>query len=129
MSPDGRWLAYTSDSTGRLEVWVRPFPGPGAAVRVSSNGGIEPVWARNGKELYYLEGRNMMSVAVEAGAAFNFKPAVRLFESTYARDQQPPSYDVAADGRFVMIKPDSSGKTPITVILNWQERLSARAAH
>jgi Tol biopolymer transport system component len=129
LSADGRWLAYTSDSTGRLEVWVRPFPGPGAAVRVSSNGGIEPVWARNGKELYYLEGRNMMSVAVEAGAAFNFKPAVRLFESTYTRDQQPPSYDVAADGRFVMIKPDSSGKIPITVILNWQERLSTRAAH
>jgi Tol biopolymer transport system component len=128
LSPDGRWLAYTSDSTGRLEVWVRPFPGPGAAVRVSSNGGIEPVWARNGKELYYLEGRNMMSVAVDAGAAFNFKPAMRLFESTYTRDQQPPSYDVAADGRFVMIKPDSSGKIPITVILNWQERLSARDA-
>ena len=126
LSPDGRWLAYTSDSTGRLEVWVRPFPGSGAAVRVSSNGGVEPVWARNGKELYYLEGRNMMSVAVEAGAAFNFKPAARLFESTYTRDQQPPSYDVAADGRFVMIKPDSSGKIPITVILNWQERLNAR---
>jgi len=129
LSPDGRWLAYTSDSTGRLEVWVRPFPGPGAAVRVSSNGGIEPVWARNGKELYYLEGRNMMSVAVEAGAAFDFKPAVRLFESTHARGQQPPSYDVAADGRFVMIKPDSSGKTPITVILNWQERLGQSATH
>jgi Tol biopolymer transport system component len=129
VSPDGRWLAYTSDSTGRSEVWVRPFPGPGAAVRVSSNGGIEPVWARNGRELYFLEVRTLMSVAVEAGAGFNFKPAVRLFESTYARDQQPPSYDVAADGRFVMIKPDSSGKIPITVLLNWQERLGAPAAH
>jgi Tol biopolymer transport system component len=123
VSPDGRWLAYTSDSTGRTELWVRPLPGPGASVRVSSNGGVEPVWSRNGRELYYLEGTSMMSVAVEAGAAFNFKPAVRLFESTYTRAPQPPSYDVAPDGRFVMIKPDSAGKTPITVLLNWQERL------
>jgi hypothetical protein len=54
----------------------------------------------------------MMSVAVEAGAAFNFKPAARLFESTCTREQQPPSYGVAGDGRFVMIKPGSSGKIP-----------------
>jgi serine/threonine-protein kinase len=129
MSSDGRWLAYTSESTGRSEVWVRPFPGPGSAVRVSSNGGIEPVWARNGKELYYIEGRNMMAVAVEGGATFNFKPAVRLFESVYAREGQPPSYDVTPDGQFVMIKPDDAGVTPISVILNWQERLRTREAH
>jgi serine/threonine-protein kinase len=125
LSPDGRWLAYTSESTGRNEIWVRPFPGPGPAVRVSSNGGVEPVWARNGKELYYIEGGSQMAVTVEAGAAFNFKPAVRLFESTYARAQQPPSYDVTPDGHFVMVKPDDAGNKPISVILNWQERLRA----
>ena len=129
LSPDGRWLAYTSDSTGRTELWVRPFPGPGPAVRVSSNGGAEPVWARNGKELYYIEGGTMMAVAVDAGASFNFKPAVRLFESTYGRNEQPPSYDVTPDGHFVMIKPDSGGSRPISLILNWQERLNARTAH
>jgi hypothetical protein len=94
-------------------------------VRVSSNGGVEPVWARNGKELYYIEGGSQMAVTVEAGAAFNFKPAVRLFESTYARAQQPPSYDVTPDGHFVMVKPDDAGNKPISVILNWQERLRA----
>jgi serine/threonine-protein kinase len=129
MSPDGRWLAYTSESTGRSEIWVRPFPGPGSAVRISSNGGAEPVWARHGRELYYIEGGNMMAVAVEAGATFNFKPPVRLFESDYARGLQPPSYDVTPDGHFVMIKPDDAGERPISVILNWQERLSARTAH
>jgi Tol biopolymer transport system component len=128
VSPDGRWLAYTSDSTGRTEIWVRPIPGPGAAVRVSPNGGTEPLWARNGKELFYLESSNMMAVAVEAGAAFNFKPPTRLFESTYQRGEQPPSFDVAPDGRFVMIKPDSSGDAPITVILNWTELLRQRGA-
>jgi eukaryotic-like serine/threonine-protein kinase len=128
ISHDGRWVAYTSESTGKNEIWVRPFPGPGPAVRVSSNGGVEPVWGRNGKELYYIEGPNMMAVAVEAGATFNFKPAVRLFESNYTRNSQPPSYDVTSDGGFVMLRPDDSGDPPISVILNWQERLNAPAA-
>ena len=56
LSPDGRWIAYTSNQTGQVEIWVRPYPGPGAPVRVSPSGGTEPVWARNGRELYYLEG-------------------------------------------------------------------------
>ena len=82
-----------------------------------------------GKELYYIEGGNMMAVAVEAGATFDFKPAVRLFESVYSRSDQSPSFDVTPDGRFVMIKPDNAGQRPISIILNWQERLSAQTAH
>ena len=64
LSPDGRWLAHTSDQSGQTEVWVRPYPGPGVPVRVSTNGGIEPVWSRTGQELYYLEGQRVMAVAV-----------------------------------------------------------------
>ena len=64
LSPDGRWLAHTSDQSGQTEVWVRPYPGPGVPVRVSTNGGIEPVWSRTGHELYYLEGQRVMAVAV-----------------------------------------------------------------
>ncbi len=56
VSPDGKLIAYVSDVTGRPEVWVRPYPGPGAPVRVSANGGAEPLWSRNGRELYFLEG-------------------------------------------------------------------------
>jgi len=70
----------------------------------------------------------MMAVPVDAGAAFNFKRPTRLFESTYFRSEQPPSYDVAPDGRFVMVKPDTAAETPITVILNWTERLRQRGA-
>ena len=124
LSPDGRWLAYASNVTGLQEIWVRPYPGPGAAVRVSPNGGVEPVWARSGRELYYLEGNKLMSVAIEARSDFNFKPPTLLFESNYLRGGQPPSYDIASDGRFVMIK-SASGQTagtPITVILNWTRR-------
>jgi Tol biopolymer transport system component len=73
LSPDGRWLAYTSNVTGRLEVWVQPYPGPGDPARVSPNGGADPVWAKNGRELFYLEGRKLMAaVPVGAGPHFGF---------------------------------------------------------
>jgi Tol biopolymer transport system component len=123
LSPDGRWLAYSSDSTGTGEIWVRPFPGPGAPVRVSPNGGGEPLWSHNGRELYYMQGANIMAMQVETGKEFNFKPPTRLFENTYQRSQQAPNYAVAADGRFVMIKPDSEAGSAVSVILNWQELL------
>ena len=74
-SPDGRWLAYVSDTTGRAELWVQSFPGPGSPVRVSSRGGAEPVWARNGRELYYLEGNKLMAVAVTRRVGIQFQAA------------------------------------------------------
>jgi Tol biopolymer transport system component len=125
LSPDGRWLAYTSNETGRLEIWVRPFPGPGAPVRLSPNGGAEPVWARHGRELYYLERNQMMVVSIAPDPKFSFTPAALLFESRY-RHGGPQSYDVAADGRFVMIKPEEELETappPLQVVINWTEML------
>ena len=110
LSPDGRWLAYTSNITGRSEVWVQPYAGPGAPVRVSPNGGLEPLWGREGRELYYVEGNQMMAVPVRLGPAFEFGPAEQLFEHRYAR-VTIPSYDVGPDGRFLMIKP--SGPPPV----------------
>jgi Tol biopolymer transport system component len=59
VSPDGRWLAYAADMTGQVEIWVRPYARTGPPVRVSPNGGLEPVWARHGRELFYLEGRKL----------------------------------------------------------------------
>jgi hypothetical protein len=84
----------------------------------------------NGREIFYLESANLMSVAVETSNGFNFKPAVRLFErsASYARSEQPPSYDVAADGRFVMVKSDAAADIPISVIFNWRELLARNAA-
>ncbi len=123
LSPDGRWLAYTADTTGAQEIWVRAYPGPGAPIRVSPDGGSEPVWAPNGRELYYLQDKFMMAVAVDTANGFNFKPAVRLFETSHVRTNQPPSYDVTADGRFVVLKPQTTANEPITVIFNWTEML------
>jgi Tol biopolymer transport system component len=128
ISPDGRWLAYTADPTGRTEIWVRPVSGAGAAVRVSPNGGNEPVWSRDGRELFYVEDRKMMAVPVTTGTEFNFKTPLELFTTNIIRGQQPPSYDVTPDGRFVMITLPDMGDAPITVILNWTELLRDRAA-
>jgi Tol biopolymer transport system component len=119
LSPDGEWLAYASDETGRPEIWVRPYRHEGPAVRLSTNGGVQPVWAKHGRELYYLEQNKMMSVAVRAGATFDFKLATLLFESPYQHAGQPPSYDVAADGRFLMIKPANRQLSSFNVMLNW----------
>lgn len=122
LSPDGQWLAYTSNVTGAFEVWVQPYPGPGAATRVSPNGGVDPVWAKDGRELFYMEGRNMMAVSVRAGQTFDFEPPVVLFTSAYLHPTGAPlSYDVAADGRFLMLKriDTETRPTPINVVLNW----------
>jgi serine/threonine-protein kinase len=125
LSPDGRWLAHTSDQSGRTEVWIRPYAGPGVPVRVSTKGGIEPVWSRTGHELYYLEGQRVMAVAVSTGSTFGFKPPTWLFDSRYRIFGQPWSYDVAADGRFLMIKQTTEARTSpqVVVVLNWHEEL------
>jgi hypothetical protein len=85
LSPDGQWLAYVTDTTGSAEVWVRRYPTLDAAVRVSPNGGAEPAWAKNGRELFYLEGDKLMRVRVGAGtrARFAYEPPVMLVEKSF----------------------------------------------
>jgi len=121
VSPDGRWLAYRSDRTGRLEIWVRAVS-EGAPLRVSQNGGDSPVWARSSRELFYSEGNKMMVVGIKAGAALSFDPAVQLFEHPYLT-----AYAVAPDGHFLMIpQPKSGGPLSpggIVVVQNWTEDL------
>ncbi len=128
ISADGRWLAYTADATGRGEIWVRSLAAPGAPVRVSPNGGSDPMWARSGRELYYREGDRVMAVAVEPGADFDFRAPVELFSAPMSANTQPPVYDIDASGRFIFLAPDDARDAPITVILNWSELLRNRAA-
>jgi hypothetical protein len=129
ISPDGRWLAYAANPTGQTEIWVRPYPGPGAPVRVSPSGGAEPVWSRNGRELFYVDSPNgqLIAVSITTGPELKFSAPVSLFNvRDFAFSSQPPSYDVAADGRFLMIRPAGNvppGKRPLTVVLNWAEEL------
>ena len=130
-SPDGRWLAYVSDESGRYEVYVRPYPGPGSKFPISIEGGVAPVWARDGRELFYRNGDKMMSVTVEAGSEFRAgKPEV-VFEERFEAGVSwyRPNYDISPDGqRFVMIKAgEEAPLTQINVVLNWFEELKRLA--
>src|SRR4029077_15998782 len=105
-SPDGRWIAYTSNESGRTEVYVRPYPGPGGKWQVSTDGGTEPAWNPKGRELFYRAGNRMMATPVTFQPAFSVgKPAV-LFEGSWLPSPRTsPNYDVSRDGqRFLMLK-------------------------
>ncbi|HXY70400.1 MAG TPA: protein kinase [Gemmatimonadales bacterium] len=121
LSPDGRWMAYVSDESGRPEVYVRPFPGPGGRWQISSGGGSEPRWSPTGREIFFRSGTAMMAVAVQAGASFVPGEPRQLFQGSYATDLNYPDYDVARDGRsFLMVSLDEQTvNQPITVVLNW----------
>jgi eukaryotic-like serine/threonine-protein kinase len=128
-SPDGHWLAYQSDESGRYEIYVRPFPGPGGKWQISTEGGTEPVWAKNGRELFYRSANKMMAATVESKPLFAASKPRQLFEGLYdggAFDFEP-NYDVAPDGqRFLMLEPTEQAKaTPqqINVVLNWSDEL------
>ena len=83
LSPDGRWLAYTSNEPGRAEVFVQPFAGPGGRSQISTDGGSEPVWSRDGRELFYLNGDRMMAVEITTAPAFRAGAPRLLFEGRY----------------------------------------------
>jgi Tol biopolymer transport system component len=123
-SPDGRWVAYSSNESRWWEVYVEPYPGPGPKVRISTEGGFQPVWSRDGKELFYLSGDKMMAVTIETEPEFTVTGSEVLFEGQYLMLGVRHSYDVAPDGRFLMIQ-ESEELTPpcIHVVLNWFEEL------
>jgi eukaryotic-like serine/threonine-protein kinase len=129
-SPDGHWIAYTSAESGRSEVYVRPYPGPGGKWQISTEGGTEPVWNPKGRELFYRVGNKMMAVDVTTQGAFSAgKPRV-LFEGAFVPTPRSLSnYDVAPDGqRFLMLKATEQAQAPtqINVVLNWFEELKRR---
>jgi serine/threonine-protein kinase len=134
VSPDGRWFAYQSNETGRNEIHVRPFPDAETGHwMISTGGGTRPLWARNGREIFYLsQSGALMSVPVEPGERFSFDPPRRLFEGRYfigTGGAVGRTYDVSPDGqRFLMIKPVSDGdeSQSIVVVQNWQEELKQR---
>ena len=108
-SPNGRFIAYVSDESGQDEVYVRPYPGPGGEVIVSSGGGTEPVWARDGTELFYRKGEQMLVAEVETVGTFSTRIATVLFEGRYETDRTSfggyPNYDVSPDGQqFIMVR-------------------------
>ena len=136
-SPDGHWVAYASDESGRPEIYVQAFPGPGPKIQISNGGGTDPVWRRSGSELYYRAGSKMMAVAVTTAPRFKASAPKLLWTGDYSEGTgascgmpgvSSSNYDVSADGqRFLMVRDDdaSAYSTKVVVVLNWLEQLKA----
>jgi dipeptidyl aminopeptidase/acylaminoacyl peptidase len=136
-SPNGQWLAYASNESGRYEVYVRPFPEAGEKRQVSAAGGVQPRWRRDGHELFYVapDGQLMaVPISVAPGTqALEARPPVPLFQARLASGANVPSagfqartqYAVARDGRFLMLVHSNEAlMSPITIVQNWQAVLA-----
>ena len=130
ISPDGNWLAYRSNASGQFEVYVRPFPDVDSGRwRVSTEGGAKPLWAPDGRELFYLApGGRMMAVSVQTDATFGAGNPEILFEGNYYFGGSGRHYDIAPDGqRFLMIKATDDASAPVIILVqNWLEELKRR---
>jgi len=125
-SPDGRWLAYSSNASGAREVYVRPLLAAGEPIAISTSGGVEPRWSRDGAELYYRNGQAIMAVSARTQPPFSARPR-QLFSGSFDF-LQDDNWDVGPDGRFLMIRSDPNAGTQFLVVLNWFDELRAQFA-
>ncbi len=124
-SPDSRWIAFASNESGRYEIYVQPYPGPGGKRPISTDGGREPLWSRDGRELFYRQGDYFMAVPIETDPELVAGKPQALFEDRYVSPFTSPSlgestYDLSPDGQhFVMIQPDERlSRNRIHVVIN-----------
>ena len=127
-SPDGRWVAYTSTETGKSAVFVRSVTDPSGKFSISPEGGSQPVWSPNGKELYYRGPTHMMAVPFTTSSGFSAGTPIPLFVDKYDREHRDDrNYDVARDGRFLMLRFEAPSSPPqLHVVLNWFRELRDR---
>lgn len=133
VSPDGRWLAYQSDETGRFEIYVRPYPDVDRGRwLISSAGGTSPRWNPRGGELFYHDGESIVRVAVSAGDAFRASPGTRLFDVKPFGGRLGPDFELTSDGqRFLFLIPAPADVPPpagLVVVQNWMSNLASRLA-
>ena len=131
-SPDGRWLAYESDESGRFEVYLRPFPASGVPRQISTNGGGLARWSSDGREVFFILARRFYSVPIRTAPTLEVGAPRLLFELPFGPTGGgvgPPPWDVTPDGqRFIFIKPgdDELAPRPIYIVENWFEELKRR---
>jgi len=129
-SPDGKWLAYVSDESGRSAVWVQPFPGPGPKWLITPDGGTEPVWSRSGSELFFRRADQLVTVpiTITPGAEFRWGKPQLVFESRYETIDGARNYDVSPDGRsFVVVRSEGAADADqFNVVFNWFAELRSR---
>jgi dipeptidyl aminopeptidase/acylaminoacyl peptidase len=119
-SPDGHWIAYDSDESGRYEIYLAPFPAGGRKWQVSNAGGSQALWSKNGMELYYLAPDNTIMSATIASASGAVKIGLpnALFKA-HPRNFDYGIYDVTRDGRFLISSAPDESNAPLTLISNW----------
>ncbi|MCZ6878270.1 MAG: protein kinase [Acidobacteria bacterium] len=127
-SPDGSWVALTSNRSGQDEIYLKPYPAEGGLVQISTDGGVEPVWARSGRELFYRNQDKLMAVSIQTEPTFKAETPRLLFEDSYRESflSATSNYDVTADGqRFVMVQPSQERQESesLNIVLNWFEEL------
>jgi serine/threonine-protein kinase len=128
ISPNGRWLSYVSDESGRAEVWVRPFPGEGGKWQISNAGGTEPIWSKDGQRLFYRQSARVWVADVRAENGFSVgRPRVLFEQAGFGFADPVRSWDLAPDGRsFLMVKHGEAKPEPVTemiLVQNWLEEL------
>ena len=128
LSPDGRYLAYVSNATGRAEVYVRTVPDSSGTWLVSESGGGEPRWSANGRELFYRAGEAIMSVGFQAQPTVAFGKRDSVFAGAYVPNPNHSNFDVHPSGdRFVMVRM-SEGERRAVIVMNWDAELTRRTA-
>ena len=128
IAPDGRWLAYQSDQSGQYEIYVRPFPNiEDGLSQVSTDGGSTPLWAPNGRELFYVSPGQLLAVPVQSGDDIALGNPEIVITGPYWRSSNYRDYDISLDGeRFLVLKESGSDETTSTEIIlvqNWFEEL------
>jgi len=123
ISPDDHWLAYTSDESGRTEVYVRPFPGPGQPIRISTTGGAEARWSRDGHTLFYRVGNTLMAADLTTAPSFAVTGTRALFQGQYLTDGGTTNYDLAPDGKHFLMLQSVDGQAQAIMIYGWANEL------
>jgi Tol biopolymer transport system component len=136
VSPDGKWLAYQSDESGRLEIYLQSFPTAGSKVQVSTDGGVQPVWARGGRELYFRSATHVMAARVSSAGGPSVDRPTPLFKDPYLRSQgvNHTGYDVFPDGSFLFADlprngPATAAPPSFLAVFNWFVELDALTRH
>jgi serine/threonine-protein kinase len=128
-SPDGRFLAYAANDSGRSEVYVRPFPGPGAKYLISTEGGTGPIWSRDGHALFYAEGTKLMRVEISATPRFAAGEPRLVVQSSEIVWERARNYDVLPDGSFIVVRRGNVtlGARTLRAVFNWFAELDRLA--
>ena len=127
-SPDGKWIAYQDNESGRFEIYVRPFPGPGGRVQISASGGAEPIWAAAGNAIYYRNGNDVIRVAIMLGASIGIGERKVVLNEAYIANASHPNWDVSPDGSELLLLRRAGDEVQTIIVHNWMREVLAKTA-